>query len=48
MKVLGNQFAGEDNSTRNISKTFHYKNEISVASELFLIKCWEMYNIYEK
>ena len=42
MKALRNHFAGEGKSTRNISEEellhelLHYKNEISMAFELFL------------
>ena len=42
MKALRNHFTGEVNATRNISKAeqlcdyLHYKNERSIAFELFL------------
>ena len=54
MKALRNNFSGEGNGTRNIASaerlrnSIHYKNERSMAFELFLTNCQKMYNIFEE
>ena len=53
MTALRNHFAGEGNSTRNISvadrlyESLHYKNERSMAFETFLTQCQKMFNIFD-
>ena len=54
MKSLRNHFTREVNATRNVDEakrlrdSLHYKNEGSMAFELFHIKCQNMYNIFEE
>ena len=54
VKLIRNHFSGEINSTRNIAKSerIHnsllYNNESFMASEPFLTKCQNMYNIFEE
>ena len=54
MKALRYQFAGEVNTTKNVTKVkqirnyIHYKNEGSMEFELFLTKFQKMYNIFEE
>ena len=54
MKALNNHFAGEVNATTNIYEAeqlrdfLHYKNERSMAFELFLTKSHKMYNLFEE
>ena len=54
MKALRNQFRREGNDTMKTSEverlceSLQYKNESSMAFELFLTKCQKMYNIFEE
>ena len=54
MKALMNHFEGEGNATRNITKaerlreSCHYKNERSMAFELFITKFQDTYSIFEE
>ena len=54
MKALRNNFAGEGNATRKISKAegirdyLCYKNERSTEFELYLAKGQKMSNIFEE
>ena len=54
MAALRAHFAGEGNASRNkadadrLKESLHYKNERSMAFEVFLTNCQKMFNIYEQ
>ena len=54
MQALCGRFSSKGNSTRKIveadrmKKYLHYKNERSLSFEMFLNKCRNFFNIYDK
>ena len=54
MKVLKDHFLGKGNATRSLASaeslrsSLHYKNERSIAFEIFLTQCQRMFNIFKQ